>query len=173
MNERSTCPFCQEPLPAHARVCRYCGEALAPPTRESVLADQTDLEGIEGDGVDAFALAYLRGAELCGAFLSGADLFGADLRAADLHGADLGEANLGAAHLDGADLSDANLVGADLTDADLRGANLQGADLRRADLRGARLGGADLRGAVYDRETLWPEGCDPLAAGAELRTHRR
>ena len=45
----------------------------------------------------------------------------------------------------------------------LRGANLSGADLR-----GANMTGADLRRAEYNSETKWPEGFDPVAAGAVL-----
>ena len=70
-------------------------------------------------------------------------------------------------------LSSANLSGADLrrarlSDADLSAASLWGADLRGADLCGADLCGADLSEAKYDRETRWPEGFDPIAAGAIL-----
>jgi uncharacterized protein YjbI with pentapeptide repeats len=172
MAELIECPFCRERLPARTRNCTNCGESLTPPTRESVLEGQTDLSGLSLDEVDDLTLAYLRGAELAGAFLGGADLFAADLAAADLRGADLGGAHLGSADLSGADLSRANLFGADLGWAELRGANLHGADLRRADLRGARLTGADLSGAVYDDETLWPEGFDPVPAGA-IRAAKR
>jgi uncharacterized protein YjbI with pentapeptide repeats len=48
------------------------------------------------------------------------------------------------------------------------GADLQGVDLSGADLGGANLSRADLRGAKYDADTTWPEGFDPVAAGAEL-----
>ena len=166
MAEMTECPFCRERLPARAKNCTYCGESLTPPTRESVFDEQTDLSGLPLDEVDDLTLAYLRGAELAGAFLGGADLFAADLAAADLRGADLGSAHLGSADLSGADLSRANLFGADLGWAELRSANLRGADLRRADLRGARLTGANLAEAVYDDETMWPEGFDPVPAGA-------
>lgn len=172
MSEMIECPFCRERLPARARSCINCGESLTPPTRESLLEEQTDLSGLPLDEVDDLVLAYLRGAELAGAFLSGADLFAADLATADLRGADLGSAHLGSADLSGADLSRANLFGTDLGWAELRGANLRGADLRRADLRGARLSGADLTEAVYDDETLWPEGFDPALAGAIRRRAR-
>ena len=32
----------------------------------------------------------------------------------------------------------------------------------------ASLSGANVRDAYYDVETVWPEGFDPVAAGAEL-----
>jgi hypothetical protein len=52
--------------------------------------------------------------------------------------------------------------------ANLTGANLLGAFLFNADLSGANLIGANLSGAVYDADTTWPEGFDPVAAGAVL-----
>ena len=41
-------------------------------------------------------------------------------------------------------------------------------DLRDCDLRGANLYGADPTGAKYSANTKWPEGFDPVAAGAVL-----
>lgn len=69
----------------------------------------------------------------------------------DLKGLDLSEANL-----NGADLS-----GADLTDADLSNANLEGANLS-----GANVSGASFGGALYNDNTKWPDGFDPIAAWA-------
>jgi uncharacterized protein YjbI with pentapeptide repeats len=71
------------------------------------------------------------------------------------------------------DLSEANLYGADLSGADLRGTNLYRSYLRWTDLRGADLSGADLtevdlRMALYNSDTLWPEGVIPAETGAEL-----
>jgi len=43
---------------------------------------------------------------------------------------------------------------------------LIGADLRGADLSGADLDSAILENTTYDEETRWPEGFDPVAAGA-------
>ena len=52
-----------------------------------------------------------------------------------------------------ANLSQANLVYADLSGADLRDANLEWANLS-----GANLVGANLSGAVWNDETVFPEG---------------
>jgi uncharacterized protein YjbI with pentapeptide repeats len=60
-------------------------------------------------------------------------------------------------------LSESLLNGADLTDADLRWANLI-----RTNLNQARLDGTDMSKAKYSKETKWPEGFDPIAAGAIL-----
>ncbi len=42
------------------------------------------------------------------------------------------------------------------------------ADLRNIDLREANLSRASLREAKYNANTKWPEGVDPVAAGALL-----
>ena len=47
---------------------------------------------------------------------------------------------------------------ADLEGANLRGANLRGANLNSADLSGARLREANLSGAVWNDDTVFPEG---------------
>jgi uncharacterized protein YjbI with pentapeptide repeats len=85
------------------------------------------------------------------------------LRSASLHGADLSKSNLSKAYLCDANLSKANLSHADLWDANLRDANLRGADLK-----GTNLGSANLAGAKFDKDTKWPDGFDPIAAGAIL-----
>ena len=59
-------------------------------------------------------------------------------------------------------------MGADLEGANLTGADLALARLTGADLTGAGLTGTELKGAVYDEHTKWPEGFDPVAAGAVL-----
>lgn len=125
----------------------------------------------------------MREVDFCEANLSQVDLRGMLVRKCDFRGANLSNANLrdtdfGWANLAGADLSNANLLGANLYAADLRKANLTGANLTNAylvgaDLRGAVLTGADLTGATYrdqprwpDNDTRWPEGFDPVQAGA-------
>ncbi len=96
-------------------------------------------------------------------YLHGADLSDANLYRADLQGANLLGANLSYANLHSADLSGANLFNADLSGADLREANLSGAILLDANL-----GWANLLDAKHDDTTVWPEGIDPVAAGAVL-----
>ena len=59
-------------------------------------------------------------------------------------------------------------AGESLEGADLEGGDLQGADLRGADLVGADLSQADLKGARYNKNTRFPEGFDPEAAGMVL-----
>jgi len=80
----------------------------------------------------------------------------------DLEYADLNQANLENFDFIHAVLGKANLANADLKGADLTEASLRGADLSMADLTGATL-----TGTRYDRNTIWPEGFDPVAAGAK------
>lgn len=79
------------------------------------------------------------------------------LREADLSRADLFGANLGGANLSGANLFGANLRRADLSGADLSGANLSEADLSRV----------NLSNAIYDDDTIRPDGFNLDAAGAK------
>ncbi|MBW4570682.1 MAG: pentapeptide repeat-containing protein [Tolypothrix carrinoi HA7290-LM1] len=103
------------------------------------------------------------GEDLSGANLSGADLSGADLSLADLTFADLSLADLSFADLSFADLSRAYLTGADLSGANLNRADLSRADLSRADLSRADLSRANVKGAVYNKETKFPENFDPAS----------
>jgi hypothetical protein len=68
----------------------------------------------------------------------------------------------------GASLRGQDLRGDDLRDAFLAGVDLMDTDLRGVDLTGANLEGAWLAGAQYDANTRWPEGFDPVKAGAVL-----
>ena len=54
------------------------------------------------------------------------------------------------------DLSDANLGKTALSQARLQGANLSGCDLHST----------ILDGAIFNQQTRWPEGFDPIATGA-------
>ncbi len=103
-----------------------------------------------------------------------ANLEGADLREAHLEGADLIEADLKRANLRFAYLEGALLLGTHMEEANLRFAHLEGADLIEAHLEMA-----DLREVMYDdktiwtetkynKDTQWPEGFDPEAAGCIL-----
>lgn len=105
----------------------------------------------------------LVGRSVAGSRLSGVSLWGADLRSTDLTDADLRHAWLTAANAAGA-----SFRGADLRAADLGGADFQEADFRGADLREAQMWGANLKGALYDRQTCWPNGFNPNARGCIL-----
>ena len=110
--------------------------------------------------------ADLSGADLSGAELLQASLTNADLRGVELSGAYINNADLYQADLRGANLSLANLWMANLKQANLRGADLSDAFLFDVNLNGADLTRANLEGALYNENTIWPEGFDPDAAGA-------
>jgi uncharacterized protein YjbI with pentapeptide repeats len=52
--------------------------------------------------------------------------------------------------------------------ADLSNANLSNTNLFEANLEGANLEGAKLQQALYNAETIFPRGFDPVKAGAYL-----
>lgn len=122
----------------------------------------------------------LREFDLAKRDLSELQLDNADLSRANLSGTDLRRIDLRRANLSGANLSGADLFGANLNGANLKGANLSGAILIAADmsnfvsnsgvfwqtLEAANLDGANLNGAYYSTHTQWPDGFDPITAGA-------
>lgn len=160
MSNISRCPSCDEPVSYDTLACPLCGAFIRTAAQAAVLDASGEFDESALANADGFLRAYLQGAQLRGAMLGGTDLFDADLASADLRGADLGAANLSNANLSNADLTGANLAGADLSDANLRG----------TDFSGANLLGADLRGAIYDRNTVFPEDFDPPGAGAVRST---
>ena len=80
-------------------------------------------------------------------------------------GADLTGANLYRMNLIGVTLTGAYLVLTDLPVANLTGAHLVLTNLEGANLEGANFSGAYLSGAKANKDTTWPEGFDPVAAG--------
>lgn len=143
------------------------------------------------NGAD-FSDAILKNAKFDGASLKKANFKGADLTGTWLTGADLTGANL--SQIKGAPLCiQSHFDKANLEEIDLQPnrCTFKGTDLRRAkisgyiwecDFSGADLRGANLRamtqptghsenrwkGALYDDDTAWPDGFDPVAAGAVL-----
>ena len=111
-------------------------------------------------------------------YLHSARLQHANLKGANLEGANLNFAKLESANLQGAILREARLIGADLRDANLEEADLSGTELKETDFRGANLNNAIFIGAKYSkgqkygrRDTKWPDGFDPDAAGAHTYTY--
>ena len=100
------------------------------------------------------------------AYLNKANFTKANLQASDLSECHLLEANLTDAILANANLNRTLLIGAKLWGADFSKANLRAAHLFCADLTGAILWAADLTDALYDENTIWPDGFDYEEAGA-------
>lgn len=112
--------------------------------------------------------AVFRGGHFDRAGLRGCDLTGADFSRASLRRANLSDAALMSVRFDFADMSEANLSNSDLSGASLVETNLWNADLRGAHLRAAgAMSMANIRGAIFDQRTTWPEGFDPVLAGAK------
>ena len=116
------------------------------------------------------------GESLANADYSNKDLYAIALNQANLEGvnfsrslltnADLIGANLKGANLSGTDLRGANLTGANLAGSDLTGAYLCRADLRGADLSGCQLENTKFQVAIYNKDTIFPEGFKYRSSGA-------
>jgi hypothetical protein len=114
--------------------------------------------------------AYLQKAILSGAVLTGAKVQGANLECADLKGANLERADLRAAVLDNANLEGAKLgtLQGNATESkkiSLRGSILTGADLSQ--LKDPKK--LDLTGAIYNEETVRPDGYSPEQLSSVLK----
>ncbi|MEG3938092.1 pentapeptide repeat-containing protein [Microcoleus sp. S36b_A3] len=128
--------------------------------------------------------ANLHTANLTGVNLGKTKFTNANLSEVNLHCANLSEANLSGVNLSSvhlfsktnfskANLSKANLTGLNLREsqlmkADLSNANLSNTNLLKANLQGANLEGAELQQALYNADTIFPTGFDPVKAGACL-----
>lgn len=121
-------------------------------------------------------------ADLHDCAFSTCDLRKANFRWAHLTSTRFEDTNLTSARLERASLVDTYLAGVNLRDADLRYASLRHATLTNTELNGADLCGADLSGAsltdvtgaLFDGNTKWPAGFDPLIHGAKtVKSERR
>jgi uncharacterized protein YjbI with pentapeptide repeats len=160
-------------------------------TKDAVSFANLDYEFLEyADLADAdLSYAQIRYADLQYADLRNTDLRFADLADTDLTGADLTGADLSftvAADsiwantiLSGANLTNTYFAGSDLSGADLSGTLLVDVDLNNVVLSGANLTGTDLfdtimweyanyTDALYDYDTIFPDGFDPVAKGMIL-----
>lgn len=140
--------------------------------KERLMFQDGSLQGISMAGARLqnvrLAKANISLVDFSGATLIGCYFGAADLRKARLLQADLSEGNLREAKLLEADLTGARLRGAHLAQGDFRrallrstdltGANLWHTRLEAADLRGAILFGSNLQHALFDPETIMPDG---------------
>jgi uncharacterized protein YjbI with pentapeptide repeats/stress response protein SCP2 len=115
-------------------------------------------------GKTKFVNANLSAANLLEANLIEANLSGVNLTVVHLSaGVNFSRANLSKANLSGLKLRQWRLINADLSNA-----NLSKTNLFDANLEGANLEGAKLQQALYNAETIFPTGFDPVKAGAYL-----
>jgi uncharacterized protein YjbI with pentapeptide repeats/stress response protein SCP2 len=128
--------------------------------------------------------ANLHTANLSSANLGKTQLLNANLSEVNLSNSNLSEANMSGVNLSKvhlllgtnfsrANLSKANLTGLNLKEsklmnADLSNANLSDTNLLMANLGGANLEGSKLQQALYNAQTVFPRGFDPVKAGACL-----
>ena len=138
-----------------------------------VVRPNDDLNGFDFDSscLDGTNLSgrQMEGANFSDASMINSNLEGSDLYWAVFFRANLANANLKQARLCGANLKDANLTGADLREADFGRDNLDGfTDLQGANLTGCLVDGTNFSGSIYSRETIFPEGFDPISNGMQL-----
>jgi uncharacterized protein YjbI with pentapeptide repeats len=120
--------------------------------------------------------AHLAGRELELISFDGSDLQGSDFSGADLYGAFLCDSNFDSCLFVQADLRSAFMYRVSFRNADMRGARFSldqmgGALVLRAiDFSNANLDEADFTGALYDSETVFPNGFNPEERGLKLTT---
>jgi len=112
-------------------------------------------------------------AKFINANLSEVNLQGSNLSEANLSGVNLSSVHVWSTNFSRANLSKANLTGLNLRNsqlmkADLSNANLSNTNLLMANLEGANLEGSKLQQALYNAQTVFPRGFDPVKAGAYL-----
>jgi len=117
--------------------------------------------------------ANLGKAKFINANLSEVNLQGSNLSEANLSGVNLSSVHFSSTNFSRANLSKANLTGlnlrtSQLMKANLSNANLSNTNLLKANLEGANLEGAKVQQALYNAETIFPRGFDPVKAGACL-----
>lgn len=116
----------------------------------------------------SFRRAWVIRLNLSGANLARADFGGAQIWQSDFHGANLAGANFepSSKPVEGGRPGDLQTV---LFFVSFRQANLRGANFAGTSITiGNSIGKALFEGARYDCATRWPEGFDPIAAGAVL-----
>ncbi|WP_445172331.1 pentapeptide repeat-containing protein [Microcoleus sp.] len=117
--------------------------------------------------------ANLGKAKFINANLSEVNLQGSNLSEANLSGVNLSSVHVSSTNFSRTNLSKANLTGLNLRDsqlmkADLSNANLSNTNLVMTNLEGANLEGSKLQQALYNAQTVFPRGFDPVKAGACL-----
>jgi uncharacterized protein YjbI with pentapeptide repeats len=120
--------------------------------------------------------AQLAGRELEIIHFDGSDLQGSDFSGADLYGAFLCDSKFDSCLFVRADLRSAFMFRVSFRNADMRGARFSldqmgGAlVLRAVDFSNANLEDADFAGALYDSDTIFPNGFNPGERGLKLKT---
>jgi len=139
-------------------------------TLENLVLDGLDLHRavLEGLNLTGTRLrkANLRGALMFHANLVKADLTEAQCMTADFRFADLRNCKLNKSAPIFANFSETNLQSASLAQADIFGAVFKGSNLKGTVMLCHRLEEASLEGAIFDKNTVWPDGYEPEKHGA-------
>lgn len=93
--------------------------------------------------------------------LSRSELFGAKIKDSTFTETNFSGVLFGRAEITNSTFSSVNLTGADLT-----GASILNSEIFNVDLTNANLSGVKLQGSQFSCDTIWPDGYDPIAAGA-------
>jgi uncharacterized protein YjbI with pentapeptide repeats len=109
-----------------------------------------------------FSGANLRNASFNNSLLNGVVMRGAALMNAALIGAQIKAADLSGVMAVGADFSEADLSMSNLKDSDVGGASFIKANLCGVNFGVRRMDGAFFFEAIFNEETVWPEGFDPI-----------
>lgn len=100
--------------------------------------------------------------------LSGRHLDNMNFERGDYSGSSFKKASLQSSNFSGANLTDVDFSDADLTAADFTVSSYNGpAKLNGADFTGAKIDKTNWEGAVYDCQTKFPEGFDPVISKLE------
>ncbi|MGZ0078773.1 pentapeptide repeat-containing protein [Methylomonas sp. YC3] len=91
-----------------------------------------------------------------------------DFSHATLIGLDIQGGSYNKANFEYTNLTNAHFTAVNFTEASFAHADLSNAKLREVDFSSANLEEAKLTGLCFDVKSKWPEGFDPLAAGAKL-----
>jgi len=142
--------------------------------RNSINLTRVDLSKVDLTFAN-FDRANLEGANLANSKLKNASLRQASLRRAtltltnfsqaDLIGTDFESANLKQANISNATATRANFLYADLSGAQCQNSDFSECDLIGANFKVSNYFGITLTGAMYDEETIFPDGFDPIEYG--------
>lgn len=123
--------------------------------------------GIVLQGIDASYSYYVDG-DLSRFRFQYSNFDNSDFSHATLIGLDIQGGSYQKANFEYANLTNAHFTAVSFSEASFAHANLSNVKLREVDFSTANLEDAQLTGLCFDVKSKWPEGFDPLAAGAKL-----
>lgn len=122
--------------------------------------DNVDFNGLQRPSVKSRGPIFTR-VNMKSSNLSHSEFFGARIKDSTFTQTDFSGVLFGSAEIRNSTFLSANLTGADLT-----GASILNSEIFNVDLTNANLSGVILQGSRFSCDTIWPDGYDPIAAGA-------